>query len=90
MDTLTFVTFEPTEFSGDCNLGSGGAREYSYNFRTGNGRFKNMGSGIPQAPRYSFDQSGGGYVVHQTSDSLWVETVTGLGTLKRVLQWKER
>lgn len=90
LDTLTFVTFEPSEPSGDCNIGSGGAREYSYNFRTGNGRFKNMGSGIPQAPRYSFDQSGGGYVVHQTSDSLWVESVTGLGTLKRVLQWKER
>jgi len=90
LDTLTFVTFEPTDFSGDCNMGSGGAREYSYNFRTGDGRFRNMGSGIPQAPRYSFDQSGGGYVVHQTSDSLWVESVTGLGTLKRVLQWKER
>jgi len=90
LDTLKFVTFEPTELAGDCNMGSGGAREYSYHFRTGSGRYKNMGSGIPQAPRYSFDQSGGGYEIHQTSDSLWVEKKTGFGTLKRILQWKER
>jgi Tfp pilus tip-associated adhesin PilY1 len=90
LDTLKFVTFEPTEFSSDCNIGTGGAREYSYHFRTGSGRFKNMGGGIPQAPRYSFDQSGSGYEIHQTSDSLWVEQKTGFGTLKRILQWKER
>ncbi len=90
LDTLKFVTFEPTELAGDCNMGSGGAREYSCHFRTGSGRFKNMGGGIPQAPRYSFDQSGSGYEIHQTSDSLWVEQVTGFGTLKRILQWKER
>jgi hypothetical protein len=90
LDTLKFVTFEPTEASSDCNIGSGGAREYSYHFRTGSGRFKSMGGGIPQAPRYSFDQSGSGYEIHQTSDSLWVELKAGFGTLKRILQWKER
>jgi hypothetical protein len=90
LDQLYFVTFEPGRFSSNCNMGSGRAKEYSYNFRTGSGGFKNMGGGVPQAPKFSFDQSGGAYIVHQTSDSIWVESITGLGTLKRIIQWKER
>jgi len=49
-----------------------------------------LGAGIPQAPRYSFSMEGGVLVVHQTSDSILVETGTGYGTLKRILKWKER
>ncbi len=89
-DTLIFSTFKPTEFAGDCNMGVGGAREYYCKYKTGGGRIRNLGGGIPQAPRYSFSMEGGVLVVHQTSDSILVETGTGYGTLKRILKWKER
>ena len=89
-DTLIFSTFEPTESASLCNMGSGGAREYYCQYKTGGGRIRNLGSGIPQAPRYSFSMDGEVLVVHQTSDSILVETGTGYGTLKRVLKWKER
>jgi Tfp pilus tip-associated adhesin PilY1 len=89
-DTLIFSTFVPTESSGICNIGTGGAREYYCQYKTGGGHIRNLGSGIPQAPRYSFSMDGEVLIVHQTSDSILVETGTGYGTLKRVLKWKER
>jgi len=89
-DTLIFSTFEPTESATDCNIGGGGAREYYCQYKTGGGRIRNLGGGIPQAPRYSFGMDGGVFVVHQTSDSILVETGTGYGTLKRILKWMER
>jgi hypothetical protein len=90
LDTLIFATFDPGESSNPCEPNAGVAREYSCHFRTGRGRGKVVGMGIPQAPRYTFDQSGSGYEIHQTFDSLWIQQKTGYGTLKRILQWKER
>jgi hypothetical protein len=89
-DTLSFVTFEPTSEATDCEMAVGGAREYSVNLRTGGGRFRNLGSGIPQAPRVSLGSDGNAYVVHQTSEALWVDLGISLGSLKRIFKWKER
>ncbi len=90
MDELKFATFCPDSSSDPCQPAAGSAREYSLNFRTGTGRIRGMGTGIPQAPRYSFNMEGGGFEIHQTSDSIWVEQKSGFGVLKRVLKWLEK
>lgn len=90
LDTLKFVTFSPVEAETGCSPRGGVATEYLFHFRTGSGRNRTMGSGIPQAPRYSFNLEGGGFEIHQTSDSIWVETKSGYGVLKRVLKWLEK
>jgi hypothetical protein len=89
-DTLSFVTFEPTREATDCEMAAGGAREYSVNLRTGGGRYKSLGAGIPQAPRVSLDRDGSVYRVHQTSDSLWVDPPLSVGALRRIFKWRER
>lgn len=95
LDTLCFATFEavPASASDPCGTGSGAAREYSFHIRTGGYAgatpFEDIGSGIPQAPRYSFNMEGEGLKIHQTSDSVWIEQLTGYGSFKRILQWKE-
>jgi type IV pilus assembly protein PilY1 len=90
MDTVKFATFSPIEASDPCEPGGGEATEYIFHFRTGNGRYRSMGTGIPQAPRYSFNLEGGGFEIHQTSDVISIERKSGYGALKKVLQWKER
>mgnify|MGYP001032881717 CR=1 FL=1 len=96
LDTLTFTTFEPLPLtaSDPCAKGIGIAREYLFNFRTGSyaddNPFEEVGSRIPQAPRYSFKLKGEGLEIHQTSDSIWVKQRTGFGSFKKILRWKEK
>jgi hypothetical protein len=90
IDTLKFVTFSPVPAETGCSPKAGVATEYLFHFRTGSGRNRSMGPGIPQAPRYSFNLEGGGYEIHQTSDSIWIEAKSGYGVLKRILKWLEK
>lgn len=89
-DTLSFVTFDPDKTADICNPATGFAREYLLNFRSGRGRYRDMGSGLPQAPRYTYNSDDELLKINQTSDSLWIEKLTGYGREKRIFRWMER
>ncbi|MEO0292711.1 MAG: PilC/PilY family type IV pilus protein [candidate division WOR-3 bacterium] len=90
LDTLNFVTFSPSTTNDPCNPSGGLATEYSIHFRSGTGRMRNIGTGIPQSPKYHIGIDGEVIKIGQTSDSLWIERGRGVGALKRILRWKER
>jgi len=94
IDTIMFMTFTPTQVATDdsCAISMGTARLYKYLVNSGwtyAQPWEDIGGGIPQAPRFNFSMDGEGLEVIQTSDSLIVKQTQSLGSLKKILWWKE-
>ncbi|RKZ23387.1 hypothetical protein DRQ23_03170 [bacterium] len=94
IDTIMFMTFTPTEVATNdsCAMSTGTARLYKYLVNSGWAYaqpWEDVGGGIPQAPRFNFSMDGEGLEVIQTSDSLIVKQTQSLGSLRKILWWKE-
>jgi type IV pilus assembly protein PilY1 len=92
LDTVIFTTFQPYENTDPCATASGIARLYKIHYKTGdftnNGEI--IGSGLPQAPRYSFDISGEGYQIINLPGEIIIEETQSIGIRRKLLWWQEK
>ena len=96
-DSLEFLTFSPSSTSLDtlpCEIGGTGsiARSYSFDIRTGGTAVITgtpIGTGIPQAPRYSFSLDGTGKKIRQTSNTMEILDIPPYISFKEITKWKE-
>ncbi len=93
MDTLIFTTFQPYNQNDPCISVSGIARLYKIYYKSGDwtGTIPStiVGSGLPQAPRYTFDISGDGLQVINLPGQVIVQPTPGLGIRRKILWWHE-
>ncbi len=93
MDTLIFTTFQPYDLNDPCVEASGVARLYKIHYATGS--YSNVtpseivGSGLPQAPRYTFDIAGQGFKIINLPGEVIVEPVADIGIRRKLLWWHE-
>jgi len=93
MDTLIFTTFQPYDLNDPCIEASGVARLYKIHYATGS--YSNVtpseivGSGLPQAPRYTFDIAGQGFKIINLPGEVIVEPVADIGIRRKLLWWHE-
>lgn len=91
MDTVIFTTFQPYDNNDPCASASGVARFYKIHYKTGdftnNGEI--IGSGLPQAARYSFNISGEGYQIISLPGQVIVKEAQSLGIRRKLLWWHE-
>ncbi|TET76083.1 MAG: hypothetical protein E3J41_10265 [Candidatus Cloacimonadota bacterium] len=93
MDTLIFTTFQPFDIQDPCVSASGIARLYKMYYKTGSyaiaGPSEIIGTGLPQAPRYSFDISGEGLQIITLPGEVFVQATQSLGIRRKLLWWHE-
>jgi len=92
LDTIIFMTFTPSAGAqtDPCSYASGLARMYKFTLGTGKIlSVEDIGSGVPQAPRYSFNMSGEGHEIIQTNRQIEIKSKKTTGALKKLLWWKE-
>lgn len=93
MDTLIFTTFQPYDQNDPCINANGIARLYKVHYKMGsyNGTAPStiVGSGLPQAPRYSFTISGEGMQIINLPGEVVVQPAPSLGIRRRLLWWHE-
>ncbi len=93
MDTLIFTTFQPFDIQDPCISASGIARLYKMYYKTGSyaiaGPSEIIGTGLPQAPRYSFDISGEGLQIITLPGEVFVQATQSLGIRRKLLWWHE-
>jgi hypothetical protein len=93
MDTLIFTTFQPYDKNDACVNANGIARLYKVHYKMGsyNGTAPSriVGSGLPQAPRYSFTISGEGMQIINLPGEVIVLPAPNLGIRRRLLWWHE-
>jgi hypothetical protein len=94
-DSLEFYTFSPGGSSevGPCDIAGSGstARSYSMQIRSGHGNSegKEVGSGMPQPPSYSFSISGEGKKVIQTGGTIEVLDIGSFMSFRQHILWKD-
>lgn len=93
MDTLIFTTFQPYDLNNPCVNANGIARVYKIHYKKGsyNGTAPSriVGTGLPQAPRYSFNISGSGMEIINLPGEVIVQPAPNLGIRRRLLWWFE-
>ena len=93
-DTVFVNTFTPTETqstANPCVYTTGLSRKYAFNVYSGAFYYyKELGQGVPQAPRFLFDISGTGVEINNTSSELEIKKIKGIGNRRRIRWWRER
>jgi len=93
MDTLVFTTFQPYDNNDACISASGIGRLYKIYYKTGSygtaTPSRIIGSGLPQAPRYSFSISGEGLQIINLPGQVIVQQTTNIGIRRKLLWWQE-
>jgi hypothetical protein len=91
IDTIYFTVFEPSDTVDICKNANGLSYLYKFNIKNaGHGDAIEIGEGIPQSPQVTMDLNGSVQLVITTSDGgVSSSTAANLGTLRRLLWWKE-
>ncbi len=93
MDTLVFTTYQPYENNDPCATSSGIGRLYKIHYKTGSygnaAPSRIIGSGLPQAPRYSFSISGEGLEIINLPGQVIVQQTANIGVRRKLLWWQE-
>jgi len=93
MDTLVFTTFQPHDNNNPCLTASGVGRLYKIYYKTGSygtaTPSRIIGSGLPQAPRYSFSISGEGLEIINLPGQVIVQQTPNIGIRRKLLWWQE-